>query len=68
MKLKALQLRDDVRIPEMPFRLMQSDAFDMNFESGLVTIVRRGREDDGPYIVPLSCVLFMRPEKAAPKK
>lgn len=67
MKLAEIVLRD--RIPSLSVTSFKAgELYAMALEAGLVTIQRLDRPDEEPFIVPVSNVIFMRPEKGAPKK
>lgn len=66
MKLVHVLLRD--KIPSIgSTALAAGEHYDLSFEGGFVTVVRKARDEE-PFLVPVSNVIAMRPEKAAPKK
>lgn len=68
MKLKAIQIDEHTRIPEMPFKMFSGEQYDLtlNESTGMVAIVRKDRDD--VYLVHVSKLSYARVEKAAPKK
>lgn len=67
MKLSSVLLRADAKVPDLSVTRLTTEHHEMSYEAGIVTVVRRER-DEPPFLIPLSCVACMRPEPKAAKK